>query len=185
MYGPKFQLPEEDKPAVLKLLCWFLHDGAVAAEEGINLDKGILLTGPVGCGKTAMMKILCSLCTPDWHFLIKPCPQVALEFAQEGYDVINRYTTRSFCMYNRPRTICFDDLGFERDMPYFGNPCNTMAEILPIRYTLFIDHNMITHATTNLNSAKIEARYGNRIRSRMREMFNFIAFPPDSRDKRV
>jgi len=41
-----------------------------------------------------------------------------------------------------------------------------------------------THATTNLNAHELEDRYGNRVRSRMREMFNLIAFEINSIDKR-
>jgi hypothetical protein len=33
-----------------------------------------------------------------------------------------------------------------------------------------------THAKINLNVNKPEERYGNRVRSRMRELFNLIAF---------
>lgn len=184
LYGPKFQLFEEDRATVLKLLCWFLQDEALAPEEGLNLDKGILLTGPVGCGKSAIMKIICSICTPSWMFVIKPAPQISLEFAKEGYEVIDRYTIKSITLYKAPRTICFDDLGCETNIPYYGVTFNTLAEILPIRYDLFVEHKMLTHITTNLNSAELEARYGVRLRSRMSHMFNLVAFPKTSIDKR-
>jgi len=186
LYGPRFSIEEADRPIVLKLLCWFLKDEALAEHEGLDLQKGILLSGPVGCGKTAIMQIMRRICDPQRAFLIRPCPQIALGFASEGYDVIYRYTSRSFCLYAKhPRTVCFDDLGFEFDVPYFGSICNTMAEILSLRYDLFIEHGMITHVTTNLTSAELERRYGNRIRSRMRQMFNLIAFPQTNADKRI
>ena len=41
-----------------------------------------------------------------------------------------------------------------------------------------------THATTNLNAQELEERYGNRVRSRMRQLFNLIAFDKESTDKR-
>jgi hypothetical protein len=41
-----------------------------------------------------------------------------------------------------------------------------------------------THGTTNLNADEIEERYGNRVRLRMRELFNLIAFDKNCRDKR-
>lgn len=41
-----------------------------------------------------------------------------------------------------------------------------------------------THITTNLSATEIEAFYGNRVRSRLREMFNRIAFPKDAPAKR-
>jgi DNA replication protein DnaC len=43
---------------------------------------------------------------------------------------------------------------------------------------------MLTHATTNLSAEELEKLYGNRVRSRMREMFNLIAFGADVADKR-
>ena len=40
------------------------------------------------------------------------------------------------------------------------------------------------HATTNLNAHELEDLYGNRVRSRMRQLFNLIAFDKESTDKR-
>ena len=59
-----------------------------------------------------------------------------------------------------------------------------MAEILLSRYDLFTTHNMLTHLTTNLSATEIEEYYGNRVRSRMREMFNLIVFANGIKDKR-
>ncbi len=44
---------------------------------------------------------------------------------------------------------------------------------------------MITHATTNLSASELEEYYGNRVRSRMREMFNLISFESSAKDKRT
>ena len=59
-----------------------------------------------------------------------------------------------------------------------------LAEVLAARCNLFQSHQMITRLTTNLSSGEIESRYGIRIRSRMREMFNLIAFDRGAGDKR-
>jgi hypothetical protein len=53
------------------------------------------------------------------------------------------------------------------------------------RYDLFHAFGMVTHLTTNLNSIEIEEKYGLRIRSRMREMFNVISFASVVGDKRI
>jgi len=42
----------------------------------------------------------------------------------------------------------------------------------------------MTHITTNLNAEEIEDRYGNRVRSRLREMVNVIGFDKNTKDKR-
>jgi len=54
-----------------------------------------------------------------------------------------------------------------------------------IKKNQFVSHNVITHATTNLNSKELEAYYGNRVRSRMRAMFNLISFGQNTTDKRI
>ena len=60
-----------------------------------------------------------------------------------------------------------------------------LAEILLSRYDMFISLHMITHATTNLSASEIENCYGNRVRSRLREMMNVIAFEKEAKDKRI
>jgi hypothetical protein len=59
-----------------------------------------------------------------------------------------------------------------------------LGEILLSRYDLFLSNKTLTHATTNLNAQELEERYGNRVRSRLRELFNLIAFDKGSADKR-
>jgi DNA replication protein DnaC len=59
-----------------------------------------------------------------------------------------------------------------------------MAEILISRYEQFIDNNSVTHITTNLSASELENSYGNRVRSRLKQMFNLIAFDKETKDKR-
>lgn len=77
------------------------------------------------------------------------------------------------------------DLGVETTRRHFGRGCNVMGEILLSRYDLFLQSKIRTHATTNLNAQELEERYGNRVRSRMRQLFNLIAFDQMSKDKRI
>ena len=59
-----------------------------------------------------------------------------------------------------------------------------MAEILLSRYDLFIAKKLQTHITTNLSASEIEKNYGSRVRSRLRELCNLIAFENIVTDKR-
>jgi DNA replication protein DnaC len=184
MHGNKFLLHNEDKPPIFLLLCYFLQDDIAAPQLGIDLQKGILLTGPVGCGKTTLINLMKFFIQKENQFFItKPCRDISFEFIQDGFSVIHKYSKGTLNNY-LPKTFCFDDLGTESSLKYYGNECNVMAEILLSRYDLFIAENLITHLTTNLSATEIEQLYGNRVRSRLREMFNLIAFDTDSVDKR-
>lgn len=60
-----------------------------------------------------------------------------------------------------------------------------MAEILLSRYDIFTAKKTQTHITTNLSASEIENVYGNRVRSRLREMIYLIGFEKNIMDKRV
>ena len=128
------------------------------------------------------------LLLPNEHrFPVKTCRDISFEFQKDGLDVIHRYSKRSFSITpgsKIPKPICFDDLGAEQNLKHFGSECNVMAEILLSRYDLFISDNLITHITSNLAAADIEKMYGQRVRSRLREMVNVMSFPANVSDKR-
>ncbi len=184
VYHPGFKVIAEDYEVIFKLLAYFLKDNAGAEKFNLSFRKGILLSGPVGCGKTSLMNLLRFMLKPEERYNMKPCRNVSFEFIQEGYSVIHRYSQQSF-KYGIPIAWCFDDLGTENNLKYFGNECNVMAEILLSRYDLFVSGHMLTHLTTNLNSSEIEEIYGSRLRSRLREQFNLIAFSESAKDKRI
>jgi energy-coupling factor transporter ATP-binding protein EcfA2 len=183
-YGPSFRIHEKDHALVYKLMVYFLALEPEAAAVDMDLKKGILLSGPIGCGKTRLLELM-NLVAPEVRkFGVKACRDVSFEFIEEGYAVIGRYSRMS---YNEKgaRTWFFDDLGSEQALKYYGNECNVMGEVLLSRYDFFFISGMITHITTNLSASDIEAMYGNRVRSRMREVFNLVSFPGTTKDKRV
>jgi energy-coupling factor transporter ATP-binding protein EcfA2 len=183
IYHPGFKVIPDDYDIILKLLAYVKNDFAGGEKFNLSFRKGILLSGPVGCGKTSLMNILRLFQKPEDRYNLIPCRDISFEFIQEGYSIIHKYSKLSFknCI---PRTWCFDDLGTENNLKYYGNECNVMAEILLSRYDLFISSHMLTHLTTNLSSSEIEEIYGTRVRSRLREMFNLIAFDESAKDKR-
>ena len=77
-----------------------------------------------------------------------------------------------------------DDLGVESSLKYYGNECNVPGEILLTPYELFVAKGLLTYATTNCDSSEIKSFYGNRVRSRMREMFNLVAFDEGAKDNK-
>lgn len=183
LYGNHFKILESDYPIIYKLIAYFLKDEATSYQYNINLNKGILLSGPVGCGKTSLMNLMKHLATTEHKFFVKPCRDISFEFIQDGYEIIHKYS-KGKLYQSEPKTICFDDLGTENNLKYYGNECNVMAEILLSRYDIFTAKKIQTHITTNLSASEIENVYGNRVRSRLREMINLIAFDKTIKDKR-
>ena len=183
LYGKKFKILETDHEIIYKLIAYFLKDEQACYQFNIDLEKGILLTGPIGCGKTSLMTLMKHLAPIGNKFSVKPCRDISFEFIQDGYQIIHKYSIGKLYQ-SEPRTYCFDDLGTENNLKYFGNECNVMAEILLSRYDLSISKKLQTHITTNLSATEIEKHYGNRVRSRLRELCNLIAFDNVAKDKR-
>lgn len=176
MFGKKFKIYREDREILYKLCLYFIKDRVRCSQLGIDVDKGILLSGPVGCGKTSLMKLLKYMVPHRRPYAVIPSRNIVFAFNHLGYKVIGDY--------GDSQSYCLDDLGVEPGGVHFGKECNVLGEILLSRYELFIEHRLMTHATTNLNAQELEGRYGNRVRSRMRELFNLMAFDKGSRDKR-
>lgn len=182
-YGEKFHFAQQDILNITKLIAYFLKDETKTNEFGIDLAKGILLSGPVGCGKTTLMTLMKYVAKQNNRFYLKTCRDISFEFIKEGYEIIHRYSRGSYSQ-TEYKNFCFDDLGVEQNLKYYGNECNVMAEIILSRYDLFIARKVQTHLTTNLSASEIELAYGNRIRSRLRGMLNLIAFDKNTADKR-
>jgi energy-coupling factor transporter ATP-binding protein EcfA2 len=182
-FGTHFRIYHEDHDLLLTLLVYAIGDNESAQKRNLDLKKGLLLSGPIGCGKTTLMTLVSYFFPPERQYQVKSAREVSFEYEKEGYETITRY---SKIHPGKLNTIiwCFDDLGIEQPQKYYGNECNVLAEILLSRYELFVNRGIPTHVTTNLSASELEEKYGNRIRSRMREMFNLVAFDKNSRDKR-
>jgi len=145
IFGENFHIVPEDYEVVHKLFTWFMQNETQAQQYGINLHKGILLTGPIGCGKTSLMSLMRILVPPQQRFGIKSCREITFDFIKDGYEVIQRYSSYAYSNSTNPphpHIHCFDDLGAENSLKYFGNQCNVMGEILLSRYDHYINNHM-------------------------------------------
>ena len=182
-FGCQFKLHDIDIPVIKKLITYAIRDEEAAVQMQININKGLILSGPVGCGKTSLMFLLNYFFQSGHVYKMKPCRDIAFEFASKGYDALKPFT-KIGDKQTRINTFCFDDLGTEKQIKHFGNECNVMAEILLTRYDHYLYNKTMTHITTNLSASELETLYGDRVRSRMRQMFNLVAFEQNSLDKR-
>ena len=175
-FGKEFRILPDDHRILYSLVNYFIQEKEACKELELDLRKGILLTGPVGCGKTALMALMRDLVPHQMPYKIIPARNLVFAFSHLAHKVIEDYGDGGY--------YCFDDLGVEPMGRYYGRDCNVMGEVLISRYELFRKYKKRTHITTNLNAGELEERYGSRVRSRMREMFNLLSFPSQATDKR-
>lgn len=147
--------------------------------EEPSIDKGILLAGNFGTGKTVLMKLF-GKNTRQVYF-IRPAKRIAQEYLTSKDKVIPEEYTVPFknaindaaTFYQPLSGLCIDDLGSESEKNNFGNKVNVIGDLIEARY-----HDKFTgvflHATTNLSSQELTDHYGERVLSRMKEIFNFV-----------
>ncbi len=182
LYHSRFRIVEQDLLIIRTLLHYFIRDESACKKLGIHLNKGIMLTGPVGCGKTSLLTLMKYLLPPKEQYGMNSCREISYNFSQKGYPIIQQYSG----IHPFPsKAICFDDLGTESHLKFYGNDCNVMAEILLSRYDVMMRNRTLTHITTNLTATELEKLYGSRVRSRLRAMVNLLAFDTHTPDKRT
>jgi hypothetical protein len=127
-FGEKFFLSKKDYPVLRKLLVYFFADNEMTINENLDLKKGIMLSGPVGCGKTSIMSLVRYFQNENVRHTIKPCREIVLDFFSQGFETITKYgkSFHSLEGASLPKTYCFDDLGFEKEAIYYGNQCDVM-----------------------------------------------------------
>src|SRR5690606_10471048 len=125
-----------------------------------------------------LMKLLRYIVPMQRPYEVIPARNVTFSFNHLGFKTVEDY--------GNSKSYCFDDLGVEPMGRFYGKDLNVMGEVLLSRYELFLDtkQKVKTHATTNLGADELEEHYGHRVRSRMRELFNLMAFDERVLDKR-
>lgn len=156
-------ITEQNADIVRKLIPYLMG----FENEFYDTNKGLLFIGGTGTGKTAIMTSISD--TPMGRFDLHSCELVADYYAEDPTYFFNQYITNPI----QPN-ILFDDFGFEtaKQQPFQKSVEEPMLIALVKRHELGLFRQ--TRITTNLNGDMIEKRYGQRLRSRLREMCNVI-----------
>ena len=170
---PDYEVREDQKSILNDIVHWSLLDYT----GKLDPDRGLLLWGDIGTGKSTLLKIIreyCRIVRPcenhmPYSFRITNVIDICAQFSDEsrdgGYYAIQTYITS--------RGQAFDELGSETTpTSRWGNYENVMQYILQRRYD--IRDESFTHATTNLSLEQIAEVYSDRIYDRCKEMFNFV-----------
>jgi len=168
---PRFELTNKVKEVYKRLIQFFHADPEF---EG-DLDKGFILMGPTGTGKTMAMEIMRKYRTIDdtkfiinnrlyrMNFDIIDVNRMVNQFMDNSFDGIQVYCNRFL--------ICMDDIGTEiEQVKHYGNTLDVVSHVLAERYA----KKLMTFATTNYPISVLEDKYDDRVISRMYALFNFI-----------
>jgi len=149
--------------------------------EGLEWNnKGLAITGSIGCGKSVMMKV--------YQKLFKDSKR-AFKWVNSGNlrDMLDECTlsqVKEAYGYDCKIDLYIDDIGHNLPATVkYGNAINVVAEIIMERYDLFINEGFKTHISTNLlpkltnnpeHQPTLETFLGNRCYDRIKEMNEFV-----------
>lgn len=188
-WAAPFCIDEENKGVVNTLCMYFTGDkDFLKLRPDFSFSKGILLIGPIGCGKTELMKI-CNE-NPKLSFAQHDCQDIVDEYTTKeiGEEVFDKYcgnlANKSNDKYFGQPYLgrFFDDLGSESLGNHMGNVRNVMGEIIRIRHKELPRH--FTHFTSNLDMDALKSFYGERAADRLKEMCNVIEYPATAKSRR-
>lgn len=170
-FEPNFNFKDEVKE-IYKTLIQYVHGDPEF--DGV-IEKGIMLIGPSGTGKTLAMKVIQTYRTIDdtWYlkdgkpyrmnYDIYHVNDVVSSFIENGFDGIEIYCKRN--------VACFDDIGSEIErVKHYGNELDVMGHIIAERYA----RGLMTFGTSNFPVKTLEEKYDDRTISRMYALFNFV-----------
>lgn len=165
----------EDSLVLDSILQYFSKDIAfIIGGRKRSFDKGLLLKGGYGVGKTSIMRAIKTIFPEMFGF--KSAIEIVNMYDNEGSGVVKRFGEK--------KDFCFDDLGAENGGKHYGKNTNVLKEILELRYYGF-KRGIKTHATTNMNQQQFLEMYGERNESRLYEMFNIIVFKGNDKRKEI
>lgn len=183
-HGKKYVIDADNEYQVNQLCYYFAGD----ARFNGNLEKGIMLMGGLGVGKSHLMSFFFQ--NQMRCYRMASCRQIEGRWNANEPEVIDFYSREIGVAVNSNKFghaqigVCFDDLGTETiPSKRFGEEKNVMSEIIMARYENNIPFSF-THFTTNLTADKISALYGDRVRDRIKEMCNLIVFSSNAKSRR-
>lgn len=165
-------------------------------ESILSPNKGLLLFGDVGCGKSTLIRSLAKfdlllrlITRNDMYTFDKidegnyysSCKREALHYQSTGSDDFKHNLLYA--------NMTFDELGREPLMCYrYKNEIKFMEAIICDRYDVFIkrkstNNQLVTNFTTNLLQSKIFEVYGEHVNDRLVEMCEIIEFNGISKRK--
>ena len=185
--SPGFTIDERNKALIAELYTWVWSRMGRSNSGMFDPQKGLLLWGNIGTGKTTLLKgiqrymavinqLVYGCNNKDICFELRSASEISLRYAKDGLSALERWVDKDTCNH-----LIIDEIGREEVAKNFGTTCNTIQMLLQLRYELRQD--CTTMGTTNINmqSSQFSELYGDYVTDRIKEMFNIIEISGSSR----
>lgn len=173
-----FVIDDHNKNVIRLLNIYFSKNDILMKNDfpQYSTRKGLLIVGKCGTGKTMLLKIYKEIIKniKSQAFRIITANEVVRNFDESGSQALKMYLSHR---------IMFDDFGSENIGKHYGKDEEVFKTIIEERYNLYIDKGLPTYLTSNLSMSQIQHRYGDRVSSRIKEMFNVILLTGNDRRK--
>lgn len=156
----------------------FFDSPIVKNAKGKSLDKGLLILGGHGIGKTFFFDTM----TEFNSQLIPYKNNFARHSSNEVVELYDLNGAKGITEFVNKGQRYFDDLGSEEAGSHFKTS-NVFRVLIERRYDIFKRQGLKTFITSNLSRKEILDRYGSRVESRIFEMFNIIVTEGEDRRK--
>lgn len=152
---------------------------AKVKRHGFARDKGCILGGSVGNGKTTRLKLIAKTLYVEYRDARELCSELAgLHPADDRFRELCNLQVFGTIAGDRWHTaydLIIDDLGTEAaTQSSYGNKSDVMAAVMDARWRQWEDYGWRTYIATNLSSDAIRRAYGERTFSRIKGMCEFI-----------
>lgn len=190
IHGKNFVYNDEVLENIKPLMYYFMKDENFFSCKNLSklsepsFEKGLLIIGNFGNGKTATMEVFEKIFKPikSTSFKGYSANEVVNMFEKINPNLKDQILTRSeFDKIMHTGKRYFDDVKTERHASNFGK-MNLMKDILEVREK----NNLLTHITCNFKDGfdndiqagldEFEEKYGSRLYDRLFKMFNIIEF---------
>jgi len=179
-YERRFEFNENNQNIIYTLLRYFMQDPRLNSygliKKGSSLQKGILIYGDIGVGKSTLFQVLhetghrlLDYGIKDFWFTNYSAIKLVQEFMSSANNPLSTFNLKNL---SKGR-LYLDDLGMEEKA--FGRK-ELVADLLFERNR----NRAKTFATSNLSPSQLAEKYGPRIGDRIIEDFNIIKWTGES-----
>lgn len=173
-YVYNYKVDDNNKEVLKDMLLYF------TGNENFNgsLNKGLMLVGGVGTGKSLLFKIFKEYTMNvirNNSFQMHSAIDIIDNVNTTGVEYLKQYSHNYDGRHAYPIRCYIDDIAcINETVKHYGTDINVIEQLLSLRYNIYEKYGTLTHISTNKYPNQLTDVYDQRITSRMNEMFNIL-----------